>query len=163
MGSVLGKIRTTLQNPTTTFKIGFNNKTPNPLGRKASPLNAYSIEGNEFSKDWTPSVSSVNWEPADFDPDPTGKVINAEVNKISNIADIIGDTAKMAGHIIEEKKAKKASDEKFREDLRDVKVDAKLDFEPQEVSLDPKDPEEDTQEKCNARGGLWTLGKCSKK
>ena len=122
MGNVLGKIRTTLQNPTTTFKIGFNNRTPNPLGRKSSPLNAYSIKGSKYSKDWTASIPTVNWEPSDFDPDPTGKVINAEVNKISNIADIIGITAKMAGHFIEKKKAKKASDEKFKKDLKDVKT-----------------------------------------
>ena len=163
MGNVLGKIRTTLQNPTTTFKIGFNNKTPNPLGRKASPLNAYSIEGNEFSKDWTPSVSSVNWEPADFDHDPAGQVINAQVGKIMDMANIVTDVVGMGAKIHDDIRDKKASDKKFRKDLRDVKVDAKLDFEPQEVSLDPKDPEEDTQEKCNARGGLWTLGKCSKK
>ena len=102
MGNVLGKIRTTLQNPTTTFNIGFNNRTPNPLGRKSSPLNAYSLKGSKYSKDWTPSIPTVNWEPSDFDPDPTGKVINAEVGKVLSMGNIVGNMVKMGGKITDD-------------------------------------------------------------
>ncbi len=153
----LKKIRNNILNQQNSFHVGFGNRSP------------FSYRG-KYSGDWTPEVPNL------VIPKPVSQtpVLDAEINLVGKVADVVTKVAKAAiEHKVDDPNKKSESKNKLQTDYNVKKEFRKVGENVEEIT-NPTKPttteikEDFDKQMCWSNGGVWQSkqgvpgGKCSK-
>ena len=153
----LKKIRNNILNQQNSFHVGFGNRSP------------FSYKG-KYSGDWTPEVPNL------VIPKPVSQtpVLDAEINLVGKVADVVTKVAKAAiEHKVDDPNKKSESKNKLQTDYNVKKEFRKVGENVEEIT-NPTEPAtteikgDFDKQMCWSNGGVWQSkqgvpgGKCSK-
>ena len=153
----LKKIRNNILNQQNSFHVGFGNRSP------------FSYKG-KYSGDWTPEVPNL------VIPKPVIQtpVLDAEINLVGKVADVVTKVAKAAiEHKVDDPNKKSESKNKLQTDYNVKKEFRKVGENVEEIT-NPTEPTtteikgDFDKQMCWSNGGVWQSkqgvpgGKCSK-